>query len=258
MREPTSSNYDCGHSTVKAVRSSSLTSNRRRLLDLGGFPARQQQYSQSKASPTSRITGTRPSAPNLSSPPRPAFDQRTTDSQQGMKVLFLIDHATKGDALHHNISPLLIRSTSSPSSSSIPKRLMSKYRSDRSSFQNHFFAKARLIRSQLTSRRDFLDLFLMSYDDDTTDSQARRLAYFDQKCTTAHLSTLYHRIASAVDIPRILAARSPHKKAFKKADSAGIRAQHGRRPVELRTPPRQAGSSRTAREGGQKGGVRSF
>ena len=133
---------------------------------------------------------------------------------------------------------------------------MSRYRSDRSSFQNRFFAKARLICSQLTSLRNVLDLFLMSYDDDTTDSQARRLAFRPEMDHGALIDAVPpHRPRGRH--PRILAARSPHQKAFKKADGAGIRAQHGRRPVKLRTPPRQAGSSRTAREGGQKGGVHS-
>ncbi len=46
-------------------------------------------------------------------------------------------------------------------------------------------------------------------------NRARRIAYFSASCTKAHLSTVYSHIASAVDIPRILAARTPNEKAFR-------------------------------------------
>ena len=52
-----------------------------------------------------------------------------------MKVLFLIDHATKSDAIHHAIGAYV-----HPDSSEmvLPMR---KYLSDRSSFQSHFFCQ---------------------------------------------------------------------------------------------------------------------
>ena len=89
----------------------------------------------------------------LSPPPsRPSFTQLATDGQQGMKVLFLIDHATKGDAIHHNISAYIHRHSSEM------KLLMRKYQKDRSHLQSRFFGKARIICAQLTSGYQFWEL----------------------------------------------------------------------------------------------------
>ena len=46
-------------------------------------------------------------------------------------------------------------------------------------------------------------------------NKSGRLIYFRDKCTDVHLAAVYSHLASAVDIPNILAARSPNDKAFK-------------------------------------------
>ena len=138
----------------------------------------------------------------LPPPSRPTFTRLAADGAQGMKVLFLVDHATKGDAVHHAISAYVAEDSSEM------KLLMSKYRVGRSSYKAQFFAKARIICAQLVARYEFLVLC-------EEGDRERRLAYFGEKCTEAHLATLYSHLASAVDIPRILAARRPHEKAFR-------------------------------------------
>ncbi|CAF9942122.1 hypothetical protein IMSHALPRED_003215 [Imshaugia aleurites] len=198
--ERTPSKHNSGSSTFKTVRLSSSNFDRRQRLDPKVFLPKHWGPSPLKASPTPRKGSVSPFKPNPTTSSGPNLDQLATDCQQGMKVLFFIDHATKGDAIHHNIRTFVTET--SPEM----KLLMSKYRNDRSRFQKLFFTKARIICAQLTSAHDFLEL-------DPT--RARRLAYFDDRCTNAHLSTLYSHIASAVDVPRILAARTPNEKAFK-------------------------------------------
>lgn len=205
-QKTTSSDHDSSPSTSKAARPSGFKFDRRRLLDPKSFFARDPGRSPSKALPTSHISSTRSPKPSPAASPRPTFDQLAKDGQQGMKVLFLVDHATKGDAVHCKITTMV------PEASSEMKLLMNKYRSDRSSFQNRFFAKARTFCAQLTSRHEFLELVDELKD---TNTWASRLAYFNEKCTKAHLSTLYSHLASAVDIPKILSARTPNDKAFK-------------------------------------------
>ena len=122
-------------------------------------------------------------------------------------MLFLIDYATKGDAIHHNISAHV------HSDSSEMVLLMRKYLSDRSSFQNQFFAKARTLCAQLTSRFEFQGIDRKGKGREG--SRGKRLEYVGEQCTDEHLATLYSHLASAVDIPKILAARSPNDKAFK-------------------------------------------
>ena len=139
----------------------------------------------------------------LPPPSRPTFTRLAADGAQGMQVLFLVDHATKGDAVHHAISAYVAEDSSEM------KQLMSKYRVGRSSYKTQFFAKARIICAQLVARYEFLELGEEEGD------RERRLAYFGEKCTKARLATLYSHLASAVDIPRILAARRPHEKAFR-------------------------------------------
>lgn len=202
IRSPSLLNYGCGPSACRAVRPSNSSFDRGRLLDPRGFLTRQQENLPSNALPTSLQNSIRRSNPNFAAPSRPSFAQLAADGQQGMKVLFFIDHATKGDAIHYNIRRF-VNETSLEM-----KHLMSKYRSDRSSFQNRFFSKARAICAQLTSRHVFEMEALES-------NRAKRLAYFSDRCTDAYLSTVYSQIASAVDIPKILAARTPHHKAFK-------------------------------------------
>lgn len=180
--------------------------NPMRMQDHKSSLASQWENLPSKSVPKSLPNNLSPSGPN---PPRPTFNQLATDGQQGMKVLFLIDHATKGDAIHHNLKPFF----PSPSSSSELKLLMSKYRIDRSHFQTRYFAKARTICAQLTSRREFLELDTEM--EGMVSSRTSRLAYFSEKCSKVHLATLYSLLASAVDIARILLARTPNDRAFK-------------------------------------------
>ena len=136
---------------------------------------------------------------------RPSLNQLATDGQQALKVLFLIDHATKGDAIHHALSAHI-----HPSSLEM-KHLMFKYRTTRSRLQNAFFAKARTICAQLTTRYEFLELHEKGKGSD----RGRRLEYFGGKCTKARLASLYGHLGSAVDIQRILAAEGPDEKAFR-------------------------------------------
>ena len=201
-REPTSSNSGNGFSPPKAIYPSSLDCNTRIVLQP---KSRRQKYPPSEPIPPSLLHNLHPSGSNQT---RPTFNQLATDGQQGMKVLFLIDHATKGDAIHHNLKPFF----PSPSSSSELKLLMSKYRSDRSHFQNRYFAKARTICAHLMSRREFLELDTEMGE--LGSSRASRLAYFSEKCSKVHLATLYSHLASAVDIAKILLARTPNDKAF--------------------------------------------
>ena len=201
-RDFTSSNYGDSPSAPKAIYPPSLDYNPRIVLHP---KPRRQKYAPSASIPSSLLPTFHPSGPNQT---RPTFNQLATDGQQGMKVLFLIDHATKGDAIHHNLKPFF----PSPSSSSELKLLMSKYRSDRSHFQNRYFAKARTICAHLTSRREFLELDTEMGE--LGSSRASRLAYFSEKCSKVHLATLYSHLASAVDIAKILLARTPNDKAF--------------------------------------------
>lgn len=205
-REPTSSNYGDGPSAPKTICSPSLDYNSRLLREYQLRFARLQKHSPSGPIPPSLLHSLHGSKPN---PTRPTFNQLATDGQQGMKVLFLVDHATKGDAIHHNLKPFF----PSPSSSSELKLLMSKYRSDRSNFQNRYFAKARTICAQLTSRREFAELKMDMGESGS--SRASRLAYFSEKCSKVHLATLYSHLASAVDIAKILLAQTPNDRAFK-------------------------------------------
>ena len=48
-----------------------------------------------------------------------------------------------------------------------------------------------------------------------SNNRNRRLEYFSENCTKAHLATLYSHLGSAVDIPRILAARTLNDEACK-------------------------------------------
>lgn len=206
MQEPTSSNCASGISTSKPPHLPRLHYDRKRPLNRKNFLPKQRDHPPSKQSSPSHPTSSHfPNAPNTAPPPRPTFNQLATDGQQGMKALFLINHATKGDAINHHIRAFV------PSPSSTEMRLlMSKYRSDRSTFQNRFFAKARPICAQLTSRREFLET------EGAESNRARRLEYFGEKCSDIHLSTLYSQIGSAVDVAKILAARTRNEKAFKK------------------------------------------
>lgn len=201
--ESTLSKYSDGSSVSKAIHEPKLDSNPRRSLNKKSRLISQQNDSPSKSSQHNL-------KPSESNPPRPVFNQLATDGQQGMKVLFLIDHATKGDAVHHNLKPFF----TPPSSSSEMKLLMSKLYSGRSHFQNQYFAKARTICAQLTSRRQFTELETET-EELLSSGRARRLAYFSEKCSKVYLATLYSHLASAVDIPKILLARTPNDKAFK-------------------------------------------
>ena len=91
------------------------------------------------------------------------------------------------------------------------KHLISKCRTTRSSLQTSFFAKARSICKQLTARDEFLALGEHGKGSD----RRRRLEYFGAKCTKVRLATLYGHLGSAVDISRILEARSPNEKVFR-------------------------------------------
>lgn len=121
-----------------------------------------------------------------------------------MKALFLIAHATKGDEIHHNISAYI------HSDSSETKLLMAKYQQDRSYLQSRYFSKARIICAQLTSWLEFGEM-----EGKGSNNRNRRLEYFSENCTKAHLATLYSHLGSAVDIPRILAARTLNDEACK-------------------------------------------
>ncbi len=170
------------------------------------LPDQQPKISPSATLPTSLTTINGSHKPDARSTPpsRPTFTQLATDGQQGMKVLFLVDHATKGDAIHHAIKAYV--DERSPEM----KLLMSRYLKERCKFQHLFFKKARKICVQLTSRYEFLELERAGVNRD------RRLGYFNDQCTEAYLANLYSHIASAVDIPSILAAQMPNEKAFKR------------------------------------------
>lgn len=174
------------------------------IINHKGSPAELPDITPSRALHLSFSNGTQLVKPNPSLPPssRPTFTQLSTDGQQGMKVLFLIDHATKGDAIHHSISAYI------HSDSSEMKLLVAKYQKDRSHLQSRYFAKARIICAQLTSRPKFVTL------DEKGGNRDKRLEYFRKNCTKAHLATLYGHLGSAVDIPRILSARTLNDKAF--------------------------------------------
>ena len=155
-----------------------------------------------------------PIIPNLipnPTPPRPTFTQLAAAAQLGTRVLFLIDHATKSDALHHHLRAILPPSSSS--SSNALRLLMRKCRSERSHLQNRYFAKARTICLQLVSAREFLDL--VGTEPQTNSDRARRLAYFRAHCTTTLLATLHRPLASAIAMHTILLARTPNAAAFK-------------------------------------------
>lgn len=208
--EPTSSYYSDGPSTSKAVHTPNLNYSPGRLLGSKAFPASQRNNPPTKSFSHSLLDSPSPSKLHNPSPPlRPTFNQLAIDGQQGMKVLFLIDHVTKGDAIHHNLNPFF--PSSSPSSEM--KLLMSKYRNDRSTFQNRYFAKARTICAQLTSRPEFVEL--ETEQGGLGSSRASRIAYFSEKCSNVHLASLYSHLASAVDISKILLARTPNDTAFK-------------------------------------------
>ena len=202
-RDPPSLNPGTGPSSCKTVRRPDANFDQRRLLDPDSFVTRHHEYSPINTFPTPLLHSTRPSNPNPAAPSRPSFEQLAADGQQGMKVLFLIDHATKGDAVHFNISRFV-----HPASTEM-KRLMSKYRSDRSNFQSRFFGKARTICAALTSRREFVEM------EASKPNIEKRISYFRDRCTKSHLSAVYSPIASAVDIHRILAARTPTDRAFR-------------------------------------------
>ena len=189
-----------------ASKNPNLNYNPKRMLDHKSSLTSQRNNPPSKPVPQLLLHSFHPFEP---SPTRPTFNQLATDGQQGMKVLFVIDHATKGDAIHHNLKPFF----PSPSTSSELKLLMSKYRSDRSNFQNRYIAKARTICAQLTSRHEFIELDMENGE--LGSSRASRLAYFSEKCSKVHLATLYSHLASAVDIAKILLWRTPNDKAFR-------------------------------------------
>ncbi|CAD6575955.1 MAG: hypothetical protein ASARMPREDX12_007656 [Alectoria sarmentosa] len=154
-----------------------------------------------------------PIIPNLipnPTPPRPTFAQLAAAAQLGTRVLFLIDHATKSDALHHHLQTILPPSSSS---STALRLLMRKCRSERSHLQNRYFAKARTICLQLVSAREFLDL--VGTEPQTSSDRARRLAYFTAHCTTTLLATLHRPLASAIAMHTILLASTPNAAAFK-------------------------------------------
>ena len=189
-----------GSSASKTLRRSRSNAVPKRL------PDQQHKVSPSETLPTSLTTVNNSHTPDAlnPSPSRPTFTQLATDGQQGMKVLFLVDHATKGDAIHHAIKAYV--DERSPEM----KLLMSRFLKERCKFQFLFFKKARNICAQLTSRSDFLELERAEVD------RGRRLGYFNEQCTEAYLANLYSHIGSAVDIPSILAAQTPNAKAFKR------------------------------------------
>ncbi len=170
------------------------------------LPDQQPKIPPSETLPTSLTTINGSHKPDARSPPpsRPTFTQLANDGQQGMKVLFLVDHATKGDAIHHVIKAYV--DERSPEM----KLLMSRYLKERCKFQHLFFKKARNICVQLTSRNEFLELERAGVN------KGRRLGYFNEQCTEAYLANLYSHIGSAVDIPSILAAQTPNEKPFKR------------------------------------------
>ena len=175
-------------------------------FDPNGPQSSQTFLSPSDPFPTLFTNHNRAPRPNSFAPlsSRPSFNQLALDGQQGIKVLFFIDHATKGDAIHYNISAYI------HSDSPEMKLLMTRYRVHRSRLQNKFFTKARTICAQLMSRHEFLEIERVSGD-----NKGRRLEYFSEKCTNARLASLYSHLASAVDIPKILTARTSNNKAFK-------------------------------------------
>ena len=197
--------------TFENFRPSFLDIDPKRLQDPKAINAQQPTHpppSRTLApSPTinhSRPPNNPPLKPAAPSPARrPSLNQLSTDGQQALKVLVLIDHATKGDAIHHALSADI-----HPNSLEM-KHLMFKYRTHRSKLQNAFFAKARTICAQLTTRHEFVELHEKGSD------RGRRVEYFGGKCTKARLESLYGHLGSAVDVPRILAAQGPNEKAFR-------------------------------------------
>lgn len=204
-REPWPTNDSDSPFLSKAIHPSSPHIDAQCLQDPQAFLPRKSNHSSSTSLPPPLPNRNHALEPNPSSPPpsRPTFIQLSNDGQQGIKVLFLIDHATKGDAIHHNISAYI------HSDSSQMKLLMAKYQHDRSYLQSRYFSKARIICAQLTSRPEFVTLA------EKRGNRDRRLEYFSENCTKAHLATLYSHLGSAVDFPRILAARTLNDKAFK-------------------------------------------
>ena len=197
------SNHADDTSSSKAGLPSNINLHPRRLPGSRAFLTKQCGSARYEPFPKSRISSMNHPRPNTAMSSRLNVHQLAADGQQGMKVLFFVDHATRGDAIHYSIQKF-VEDTS-------PEMilLMNKYRKDRDRSQTRFFVKARTICAQLTSRHEFLGM------DGLDNNKSSRLAYFRGNCSNANLSTLYSHIESAVDIPKILAARTPNERAFK-------------------------------------------
>lgn len=129
-RKPTWCDDDSIRSTPKAKRPQNLNYDPKLLA---GFL----QHFFSKPFPSSLLNHNHPTKSNSRAPLplRLTFAHLAADGQQDMKVLFLIDHATKGDAIHHAIGAYV-----HPDSSEMVL-LVCNHLSECSSLQNHFLPR---------------------------------------------------------------------------------------------------------------------
>lgn len=87
----------------------------------------------------------------------------------------------------------------------------------RSRLQTTFFAKARALCKELTSRGEVVVLGEMGKGKGKGmgSQRERRMGYFAGKCTKKRLAGLYGHLASAVDVKGILAARGQGERALR-------------------------------------------